>query len=133
VNTVLLTGRVTRDPELRSLASGKTVTTFTISTRDVVDGADQIEYHTIVAWDRLADIAGHHFGKRQLVAVEGRLQTRPWEDERGRRHWKTEIIAECVEALSGRGKGAMRKAEDSEPDVPIAPAMPTTDRAVMAL
>ncbi len=66
-----------------------------------------------MTWDRLAEIAGRYLGKRQMVAVEGRLQTRSWDDESGRRHWKTEIVAERVEMLSGRGKGALHGTADA--------------------
>jgi single-strand DNA-binding protein len=58
----------------------------------------------VVAWDRLAEIAGRYLGKGQQVAVEGRLQTRSWDDDKGARHWKTEIVAAHVEMLSGRNK-----------------------------
>jgi single-strand DNA-binding protein len=105
VNKVLLTGRLTRDPEMRSLASGKQVTTFTVASNAFIGGGkERAEYHPVVAWDRLAEIAGRYLGKGQQVAVEGRLQTRSWDDEKGQRHWKTEIVAANVEMLSGRGK-----------------------------
>lgn len=55
-------------------------------------------------WDRLAEICGRYLGKGQQVAIEGRLQTRTWDDEQGKRHWKTEIVAASVEMLSGRRK-----------------------------
>ena len=58
----------------------------------------------MVTWDRLAEICGQYLGKGQLVAIEGRLQTRQWEDDRKVRHWKTEIVAYSVEMLSGRKK-----------------------------
>lgn len=104
MNRVLLTGRLTRDPELRTLASGKTTTQFSIATNDYRAGAEKAEYHSIVTWDRLAEICGQYLGKGQLVAVEGRLQTRQWEDDHKLRHWKTEIVAAHVEMLSGRRK-----------------------------
>ena len=104
MNQVLLTGRLTRDPEVRKLASGKTVTQFGIATNDYRGGSEHSEYHTIVTWDRLAEICGRYLGKGQQVAVEGRIQTRTWDDERGQRHWKTEIVAVQVELLSGRRK-----------------------------
>ena len=105
MNKVLLTGRLTRDPEMRSLASGKQVTTFTVASNAFVGGGkERAEYHPVVAWDRLAEIAGRYLGKGQQVAVEGRLQTRSWDDEKGTRHWKTEIVASSVEMLSGRRK-----------------------------
>ena len=105
MNKVLLTGRLTRDPEMRSLASGKNVTTFTVASNEFVGGGkEKSEYHPVVAWDRLAEIAGRYLGKGQQVAIEGRLQTRSWDDEKGARHWKTEIVAAHVEMLSGRRK-----------------------------
>ena len=104
VNRVLLTGRLTRDPEMRSLPSGKVVTQFSVATNDYRGGEEKPEYHDIVTWDRLAEICGQYLGKGQLVALEGRLQTRRWEDDRKVRHWRTEVIASHVEMLSGRKK-----------------------------
>jgi single-strand DNA-binding protein len=105
VNKVLLTGRLTRDPEMRSLSSGKAVTQFSIATNEYIgQGKEKAEYHNIVTWDRLAQTCGEFLGKGQQVAVEGRIQTRSWDDDRGQRHWKTEIVASHVEMLSGRRK-----------------------------
>ena len=105
MNKVLLTGRLTRDPEMRSLASGKNVTTFTVASNEFIGGGkEKAEYHPVVTWDRLAEIAGRYLGKGQQVAIEGRLQTRSWDDDEGARHWKTEIVAAHVEMLSGRRK-----------------------------
>lgn len=105
MNKVVLTGRLTRDPEMRSLSSGKTVTQFSLATNEYAgQGKERAEYHNIVTWDRLAEICGRYLGKGQQVAVEGRIQTRSWDDERGQRHWKTEIVASSVEMLSGRRK-----------------------------
>ena len=105
MNKVLLTGRLTRDPEMRSLASGKQVTTFTVASNAFIGGGkERAEYHPVVAWDRLAEISGRYLGKGQQVAIEGRLQTRSWDDDRGQRHWKTEVVASHVEMLSGRRK-----------------------------
>jgi single-strand DNA-binding protein len=105
VNKVLLTGRLTRDPEMRSLSSGKAVTQFSIATNEYIgQGKEKAEFHNIVTWDRLAQTCGEFLGKGQQVAVEGRLQTRSWDDDRGQRHWKTEVVANHVEMLSGRRK-----------------------------
>jgi len=105
MNKVLLTGRLTRDPEMRSLASGKAVTQFGVATNEYrTNGQEKSEFHNVVTWDRLAEICGQYLGKGQQVAVEGRLQTRSWDDERGLRHWKTEVVASSVEMLSGRRK-----------------------------
>jgi single-strand DNA-binding protein len=105
VNKVLLTGRLTRDPEMRALASGKHVTAFSVATNEYVgNGREKAEYHAVIAWDRLADIVAQYLGKGSMVAVEGRLQTRQWDDEAGKRHWKTEVVAASIEMLSGRRK-----------------------------
>ena len=105
MNKVLITGRLTRDPELRTLASGKTVTQFSVATNAYrANGQEKSEFHSVVTWDRLAEICGTYLGKGQQVAVEGRLQTRSWDDDRGARHWKTEVVATHVEMLSGRRK-----------------------------
>ena len=105
MNKVLLTGRLTRDPEMRALASGKHVTSFSVATNEYVgNGREKAEYHAVIAWDRLADISAQYLGKGSMVAVEGRLQTRQWDDEAGKRHWKTEVVAASIEMLSGRRK-----------------------------
>ena len=105
MNKVLLTGRLTRDPEMRSLASGKAVTQFSVATNEYrTNGQEKSEYHTVVTWDRLAQICAQYLGKGQQVSVEGRIQTRTWDDDQGKRHWKTEIVATAVEMLSGRKK-----------------------------
>ncbi len=104
MNRVLLTGRLTRDPELRSLPSGKTVTNFSIATNEYRGGEEHTEYHSIVTWERLAGICGQYLGKGQMVSLEGRLQTRRWEDDRKIKHYRTEVVANSVEMLSGRRK-----------------------------
>ena len=97
MNKVVLTGRLTRDPEMRSLASGKAVTQFSIATNEYIgQGKERAEYHNIVTWDRLAQTCGEFLGKGQQVAVEGRLQTRSWVDAGGIRQWKTEVVASLV-------------------------------------
>lgn len=81
------------------------MTTFTVASNEFIGGGrEKAEYHPVVTWDRLAEIAGTYLGKGQQVAIEGRLQTRSWDDDRGARHWKTEVVASHVEMLSGRRK-----------------------------
>jgi single-strand DNA-binding protein len=105
MNKVLIAGRLTRDPEMRALASGKHVTQFSVATSEYAgNGKERAEFHNVVTWDRLAEVCGRYLGKGQQVAIEGRLQTRTWDDEKGLRHWKTEIVATAVEMLSGRKK-----------------------------
>jgi single-strand DNA-binding protein len=105
MNRVLLTGRLTRDPEMRALASGKHVASFSVATNEYIGaGREKAEYHSVITWDRLADICAQYLGKGSMVAVEGRLQTRQWDDDAGKRHWRTEVVAASVEMLSGRRK-----------------------------
>jgi single-strand DNA-binding protein len=102
MNRVLLTGRLTRDPELRTTAGGKAVVQFSVATHEYVGGKELSEFHAIVAWNRLAETCGRYLGKGQQVAIEGRIQTRSWDDDANKRHWRTEIIASSVEMLAGR-------------------------------
>ena len=104
MNRVLITGRLTRDPELRSTAAGKAVAQFSVASHEFVAGKEKSEFHNVVAWDRLAETCGRFLGKGQQVAIEGRLQTRSWDDDKSVRHWKTEVVASHVEMLSGRRK-----------------------------
>jgi single-strand DNA-binding protein len=106
MNKVMLVGRLTRDPELRTLPSGKPVANFTIATNEFrgSGAGERTEYHNVVAWDRLAEVCGQFLSKGQLVDAEGRLQTRQWDDDAGIRHWKTEVVINQLEMLSGRGK-----------------------------
>jgi len=81
-----------------------TFTQFGVATNDYRGGSEHSEYHTVVTWDRLAEICGQYLGKGQLVSITGRIQTRQWEDDEKKRHWKTEIVANTVEMLSGKKK-----------------------------
>ena len=107
MNKVLLTGRLTRDPEMRSLASGKNVTTFTVASNEYLSGGrEKAEYSNVVTWDRLAEIAGTYLGKGQQVAIEGRLQTRSWDDKQtNQKKYMTEVVAGTMVLLGGRGEG----------------------------
>ena len=114
MNKVLLTGRLTRDPEMRSLASGKNVTTFTVASNEFLGGGrEKAEYSNVVTWDRLAEIAGTYLGKGQQVAIEGRLQTRSWDDDRGaaaledggRRLARRDAVRPAEEGLRGAAGG----------------------------
>ena len=82
MNRVLLTGRLTRDPEMRVVSNGKNVTQFSIATNEYRGGQEKAEFHNVVTWDRLAQICSQYLGKGQLVAIEGRIHTRQWEDDR---------------------------------------------------
>jgi len=107
LNRAILIGHLGRDPELRTTQSGKTVANFTLATnenRRDTDGKriDKTEWHRIVAWEKQAELASEYLTKGREVCIEGRLQTREWEDKNGggtRR--TTEIVASRITFLSG--------------------------------
>lgn len=112
LNKVLLIGNLTRDPESRTIPSGQNVATFSVATNrqwtDKQSGEkkDATEFHNCVAWGRLADIISQYLKKGSKVYVEGRLQTRSWEDQSGVKKYRTEIIAENLIMLDRPGDGA---------------------------
>ena len=113
MNRVILVGRLTRDPEIRSLPSGRPVTNFVIATNDLhalPQNHEVTEYHNVAAWDDHAIRVAEHAYKGNLVSVQGELRTRQWDDDIGIRHWKTEVIVTDLDILSGNGKAAYAKA-----------------------
>lgn len=109
LNKVLILGNLTRDPELRQTPSGQSVCSFGVATnRFYTDSAGQkqkqTEFHNIVVWGRQAEIANQYLQRGGLVLIEGRLQTRSWQDQQGTKHWRTEIITERFQ-LGPRGSG----------------------------
>jgi single-strand DNA-binding protein len=109
LNKVMIIGNIGRDPELRYTPSGKPVTSFSLaSSRSWIapDGErrEETEWFNIVAWGNLAEICNQKLAKSQQVYVEGRLQTRSWEDDRGQRHFRTEIVANEMIILGPRDK-----------------------------
>lgn len=123
LNKVFILGNLTRDPELRQIPSGQAVCSFAIATNrfftdSVGQKQKQAEFHNIVAWGRQAEIVNQYLKKGSPVLVEGRLQTRSWQDQQGAKHWRTEIIAERVQ-LGPRGSGEGRgggEQRDSSPN-----------------
>jgi len=103
MNKVLLTGRLTRDPELRNLASGRAVTQFGVATNEYVRSQEKSEFHNIVTWGKLAEICGQYLTKGRQVYFEGRIQTRQWQDQQGQKRYTTEIVATNMQMLGGRG------------------------------
>lgn len=103
LNKVFLIGNLTRDPELRTTPNGQPVCTLGLATNriwtDRKSGQKQqkAEYHTVILWRRLAEIANQYLTKGSSVFIEGRLQTRNWQDKNGNKRWTTEIIAENMQ------------------------------------
>ena len=107
LNKVMIIGNLGRDPEMRYTPSGKPVTSFSIaSSRSWVssDGErrEETEWFNIVAWGNLAEICNQHLNKGQQVYIEGRLQTRSWEDDNGQRHFRTEVVSNEMIILGSR-------------------------------
>ena len=134
MNKVMLVGGLTRDPELRRLPSGKPLATFVVATNEFRGGGggERTEYHNVIAWDRLAEICGQFLSKGQLVDIEGRLQTRQWDDDAGIRHWKTEVVSAGLEMLSGRGKKEYAKEVQSAAADEAYAAAPTDGQGEVA-
>lgn len=109
VNKVILVDNLGRDPEVRSTPSGQPVASFSLATnRRRKDQSGNVqkdtEWHNIVCWGRLAEIAGQYLTKGKQIYLEGRLQTRSWEDRQsGDKRFKTEIICENFQMLGSRG------------------------------
>jgi len=128
LNKVLIIGNITRDPEARTTTGGQNVTSFSVATsrrwKDKATGEpkEQTEFHNIVAWGRLAEVVSQYTKKGSKVFVEGRLQTRSWEDQTGIKKYRTEIIAENLIMLDRAGQGAGSPA--AQPTAPAAPAAP---------
>jgi len=111
INKVIIIGNVGRDPELRYTPSGAAVCNITVATsrnwKDKTSGekVEETEWHRVVFYDRLAEIAGEYLKKGRSVYVEGRLKTRKWQDKEGVERYTTEIVAENMQMLGGRDDG----------------------------
>lgn len=110
LNRATIIGRLTRDPELRSLPSGRSVASFSVATNRQWTGTDgqkqkQVEYHNIVAWSRLAETASQYLKKGSQVYVEGHIQTREWTAQDGSKKNRTEIICDNFIMLGSRPAG----------------------------
>lgn len=109
VNKVILIGNLGRDPEVRSTPSGQPVASFTLATsrrwRDKGgQKQEQTEWHNIVVWGKQAEIAGQYLTKGKQVYIEGRLQTRSWDDRQsGEKRYRTEVVCDNFQMLGGRG------------------------------
>ena len=108
VNRVILVGNLGRDPELRYIQSGQPVANFTLATNDrwrdkEGNNQERTEWHRIVVWGKSAENCAQYLQKGRSVYVEGRLQTREWEDKEGNKRQTTEVVAQTVQFLGGRG------------------------------
>ena len=130
VNKVILIGNLGRDPELRYIPSGTAVTNFTLATTESWtnkngEREERTEWHRIVVWGRTAELCAQYLSKGRTVYVEGRLQTREWEDKEGQKRRTTEVNAQTVQFLgSGRGAAGGGGAGAGPRELPQAEATP---------
>jgi single-strand DNA-binding protein len=121
VNKVILIGNLGRDPELRFTREGQGVANFTIATNDrwrdkEGNWQERPEWHRIVVWGKQAENCAQYLQKGRSVYIEGRLQTRDWEDRDGNKRQTTEVVAQTVQFLGGRGEAAPRSSAAPAPE-----------------
>ncbi|MDI6734198.1 MAG: single-stranded DNA-binding protein [Patescibacteria group bacterium] len=102
LNKVFLIGRLTADPQLRTTPSGQSVASFSIATNRVWinkqgEKQEDAQFHNVVVWGRQAEVANQFLKKGGLAMIEGRLQTRNWQDKQGQKRWTTEVICERIQ------------------------------------
>lgn len=125
LNKAMIIGNLTRDPEVRTTPNGTSVTSFGVATNFVWTDAngerkERAEFHNVVAWRKLAEIIGQYLHKGSKVYIEGRLQTRSWDDQTGNKRYMTEIIADNMIMLDSKGSSS-----GSGPSAPPQPAPPS--------
>lgn len=140
VNKVILIGNLGADPEVRYLPSGGAVANIRLATseswKDKETGAlqEQTEWHRVVFYNRLAEIAGEYLRKGSKVFVEGQIRTRKWQDQGGQDRFTTEIVAREMQMLDSKGAGApvtsAAASNKNNDNAPSAPTPPATDAAM---
>lgn len=130
LNKVMIIGRLTRDPEIRTIPSGQNVASFSVATsRQWKDQQGQpqsvTEFHNVVAWRRLAEIVGQYLKKGKQVYVEGYLQTRSWEDQSGQKRYRTEIVADNMIMLGAPSGQATNQSDTASGPQYVATEPPT--------
>jgi len=109
VNKVILVGNLGRDPEMKYTASGAAIANITVATseswndKQTGERVDKTEWHRVVAFQRLAEIMGEYLKKGSQVYIEGKLQTRKWQDQNGQDRYTTEVVANEMQMLGARG------------------------------
>lgn len=128
----MIIGRLTRDPEVRTIPSGQPVATFSVATsrqwtdRDSGEKKSQTEFHNVVAWRRLAEICGQYLHKGSQVYIEGYLQTRSWDDPSGQKKYRTEIVTDNMIMLGSKSENAgMTSSASTDSPSSAAPSTPT--------
>lgn len=110
VNKVIVMGRIGADPEIKTVGSGTNVARLSIATTErwSSDGEkkEKTEWHRVVLWGGLADLAGKYLSKGRQVYIEGRLETRSWEDQQGQKRYSTEIVAKEMQFIGGKNEAS---------------------------
>ncbi len=125
VNKVIIVGRLGTDPEVKTISSGNTVARLSVATSENWTDRDgqrqeRTEWHRVVVWGKLAELCGKYLSKGRQVYLEGRLQTRSWEDQQGQKRYTTEIVANNLQFLGGSsqaGAGHFGGPSSGEDDV----------------
>lgn len=133
LNKVMLIGRLGRDPEIRYTQSGQAVANFSIATDETYMGKDgqkveKTEWHKIVVWGKQAEFCGNYLTKGRLIYVEGKIETRKWQDQNGQDRYSTEIKADRVQGLDSRqsegGYAPAPQYQNRQPQQPAGPGGP---------
>lgn len=119
INKVILVGNLGKDPELRYTGSGTAVASFSLATTEKFKGSDgkpqeKTEWHNIVAWRQLAEICGKYLQKGKQVYIEGKVQTRSYDDRDGNKRYITEIVADQMQMLGSKDDGGNRGRSESQ-------------------
>lgn len=126
LNKVQIIGHLGADPDTRYMPSGKPVTNIRVATsetwkdKESGDRKEKTEWHSVVFFDKLAEIAGEYLRKGSQVYVEGKLQTRKWQDKEGKDRYTTEIIAQQMQMLGGKPQGDRPARQQEKPSAPPA-------------
>jgi len=120
LNKAMLIGNLGKDPEIRYTNAGSAVANFPIATTDrwtskTGDKQERTEWHNIVAFDRLADLSQNYLSSGSSIYIEGRLQTKSWEDPQGQKKWRTEIVATSIQFLDSRSKKEEPEISENNP------------------
>jgi single-strand DNA-binding protein len=135
INKAILIGRLGKDPECKPMASGDLVCTFSIATsetwkdKQTGDKREQTEWHKVVAYRGLAQIVSNYLGKGSQVYIEGKIQTRKWQHQDGTDRYSTEIVANQLQMLDGRGQQGQAQAPTSPEQASYQMQAPAQDGA----
>ena len=132
VNKAIIIGNLGADPELRYTASGTAVASFSVATTERFknksgENQERTDWHSIVLWARLAEIANEYLKKGSPVYIEGRIQTRSYEDKDGIKRYKTEIVGQQIQLLGSRGGGGGQRDNGTSETKTPEPGLPADD------